>query len=419
MAQLTNDCFAPGDELMRSADALSLMAERVTAVTEPETVALARTAGRVLAEDVVAPVSVPPHDNAAVDGYAFRFTDLTPNADSRFGVVGRAAAGHPLKEAVTHRSAVRIFTGAVMPDGLDTVAMQEDCRVEGDAVIVPPGLKTGANRRLAGEDFAAGATILRAGKRLRPQDVGLAAAAGLSALKVHRSLRVAVFSTGDEVVEPGAEKPRGAIFDSNRYALIALLERLGCTVRDLGILPDQEADIATALGEAAEGVDLVLTSGGVSVGDEDHVRRVVEAQGQLHFWRLAIRPGRPLALGQVGRAAFVGIPGNPVAVMVTFLLFVRPLVDLLSGATPTTPHRFPVVAGFDYKKKPGRREWLRASLSEANGMEMPMARRFPREGAGILTSMVESDGLLELAEDMTRVEKGQTIPFLPYGEVLG
>jgi len=419
MAQLSNDCFAAGANLMSAAEALDLIESRVPTVAGIEPVALRSAARRILADDLVATFDVPPHDNAAVDGFAFRHADLNSGADTRLDVAGRAAAGHPLKSSVSPGQAVRIFTGAAMPDDLDTVAMQEDCTVAGDAVVIPPGLRAGANRRKAGEDFAAGATVLRAGQRLRPQDVGLAAAAGFSEVAVRRRLRAAVFSTGDEVVEPGAARPPGAIHDSNRYALMGLLEGLACTVSDIGILPDDPARIGAAIENAAASHDLVLTSGGVSVGDEDHVKHAIDGLGSLHFWRLAIRPGRPLAMGQVGDTAFVGIPGNPVAVMVTFLLFVRPLVLRLSGARAETPRRHPVVAEFDYSKKKGRREWLRARLDAGDGLKPPRARRFPRDGAGILSSMVESDGLIELAEDVTRVETGETVPFLPYSEVLG
>ncbi len=418
MAQLGNDCFTPGSDLMTAAEALDLIGTNVAVIARREETGLAAAAGRTLARDLSAPISVPPHDNAAVDGFAFRFADLGTSPTTAFRVVGRAAAGHPWTEAVPAGAAVRIFTGAVMPNDLDTVAMQEDCVVSDGVVAIPKGLPSGANRRRAGEDFAAGAIILCEGQRLRPQDVGLAAAAGFERLPVRSRLRVAVFSTGDEVVDPGTPLRPGAIHDSNRYALMSLLEGVGCTVSDLGILRDTSEAILPALHRAADTHDVVVTSGGVSVGEEDHVRGAVERLGHLHFWRLAIRPGRPLALGQIGNAAFVGIPGNPVAVMVTFLMFVRPLLFQLGGARVPAPHRYPVVADFAYKKKRGRREWLRARI-DGGGAEMPRARRFARDGAGILSSMVESDGLIELAEDISHVEPGMVVPFVPYGEVLG
>jgi molybdopterin molybdotransferase len=311
-----------------------------------------------------------------------------------------------------------VFTGAVLPGGADTVMMQEDCVAEDGFVTIRPGIRKGANRREAGEDVAAGAVALKAGARLRPQDIGLAAAVGRGELMVRSPLTVALFSTGDELVEPGRPPEFGKIYDSNRYTLAALLTELGAAVTDLGILPDRREVVSAALAEAARGHDLVLTSGGVSVGEEDHVRGVVEALGSLHFWRLAIKPGRPIAVGQLGRTPFVGLPGNPVAAMVTFLVIGRPLVLLLSGATDVAAARFPVVAGFDYKKKKGRREWARVRI-EANGDGRPVAQKYRSSGAGILASMVEADGLLELGEDMDGLKKGAVVDFLPFSGVMG
>ena len=402
---------------MTAADALAFIDTRIARVAEVESLPLAQARGRILSDDLVASGNVPPHDNAAVDGFAFRSGDIKDGAPTRFRIAGRAAAGHPATAPASPDEAIRIFTGAVMPAELDTIAMQEDCTSDDSEVTIPPGLRPGANCRQTGEDITSGAIILRAGQILRPQDIGLAAAAGNALLSVRERLRVAVFSTGDEIVEPGAPLPAGAIHDANRYTLIALLEGMGCAVRDLGILPDQSAAIATGLTSAATDSDLVVTSGGVSVGEEDHVRGAVEKLGRLHFWRLAIRPGRPLALGQIGNTAFVGIPGNPVAVMVTFLMFVRPLVHRLAGAAATPPRRFPVAAKFKCGKKQGRREWVRARLDGTQG-DLPAAWRFERDGAGILSSMVESDGLIELAEDITHVSPGDVLPFIPYSELL-
>jgi molybdopterin molybdotransferase len=417
MAQLGNDCFAPGQDLMTTAEALAFIDQQISPVAASERVPLAAAAGRILAEDIQARANVPPHDNAAVDGYAFRHADLAGTGKTRLTIVGRAAAGHPWNGPLGPGEAIRIFTGAVMPPDLDTVAMQEDCEARDDTVAIPAGLAVGANRRHAGEDIATDTCILRNGQILRPQDVGLAAAAGEARLPVRAPLKVTVFSTGDEVINPGRTLPPGAIHDSNRFALIALLEGMGCRVRDLGILPDDKATIAAALRTAVDDSDLVVTSGGVSVGEEDHVRGVVEQRGTLHFWRLAIRPGRPLALGQIGDTAFVGIPGNPVAVMVTFLIFVRPIIQRLAGARVTPPQRFPVAAAFSCRKKVGRREWMRARLDGALG-HFPAAQRFARDGAGIMTSMVESDGLIELGEDVAEVTQGDIVPFVPYSEVL-
>jgi molybdopterin molybdotransferase len=412
MAQLSDDCFAFGGRLMTGAEALTLIAERVVALPSEERVRLKDAAGRTLARDLVAPMSVPPHDNAAVDGYAVFFDDLAPGAETVLSVAGRSAAGHPLGRAARRGEAIRIFTGAPMPEGPDTVFMQEDVQLDGAKVRLPPGLKRGANRRFAGEDVKAGAVALRAGTRLRPQEIGLAAALGFAALPVYERLRVALLSTGDEVREPGAALPPGAIYDANRYTLFALLHGIGAAVTDLGIVPDRAESVREALAHAAADHDVIVTSGGMSTGEEDHVKAAVEAEGALHFWRLAIKPGRPVALGQVGRVPFIGLPGNPVAVMVTFLALARPLLLRLAGARVAEPRSFAVCAGFSYKKKPERREYVRARLEDG------VAQKFPRDGAGILSSMVESDGLVVLDETTTLVAPGDRVTFLPFAEIL-
>ncbi len=416
MAQLKDDCFT-GDGALTPLDAvLAMLAERLEPVSAVETVPLADALGRVLAEDVVASRDVPPHDNAAVDGYAVFFDDLAAGAETRLPVTGRIAAGHPLGRPAVRGEAVQVFTGAVMPEGPDTIFMIEDCQVDGDHVRLPAGLKRGANRRARGEDVSAGAMLMRAGRRMRPQEVGLAASVGLTALRCRARLRVAVFSTGDEIRDPADTAPDGCVFDSNRTTVMGLLGELGCRVTDLGILPDDESVIREALAAAARDHDLLMTTGGVSMGEEDHVRAAVEALGSLYFWRVAIKPGRPIALGQVGAAAFAGLPGNPVAAMVTFMLIVRPLIFGLMGRTDGAPTLYRVRAGFSHSKKKGRGEWLRARLEVAPD-GVPVAIRHPRGGAGILTSMVESDGLVGLPEDTERIEEGDMVNFLPFSEV--
>lgn len=423
MVQLTDDCFAFDGPLMTVEDALDRVRARLRPVTAIETVGLDAALGRVLAETVVSAMNVPPHDNAAVDGWAVYVDDLAVDDETRLPVAGRAAAGVPLGTAQPRGQAVRIFTGAPMPagpvgePGPDTVLMQEDCRLEGEVVIIPAGIKRGANRRFAGEDVIAGATILTPGCRLRAQEIGLAASIGRTRLRVRAPLRVAVFSTGDEVREPGSVLVAGTIYDSNRHTLKALLHGLGCTVTDLGILGDEPARIRAALTAAAGDHDVLITSGGVSTGEEDHVRAAVEVEGRLDAWRLAIKPGRPVALGVVRGAAFLGLPGNPVAVVVTFLALARPVLLGLMGADIIPPTRFPVTASFDFKKKTGRREYVRVSLDvDASGQLI--ACKAGRDGAGVLSSLVAADGLLELHEDATGLAKGETAAYLPFSEVM-
>ena len=425
MAQLSDDCFAFGDDMMTTEAALAELGTRVSPVAGTERIALGDALGRILAEDLKSERNVPPHDNSAVDGYAVYFGDLDAGKPTVLPVRGRAAAGHPHKGNAEHGEAIRIFTGAPMPKGRtdapDTVMMQEDCTVlagpDGETLVeIAPGIKRGSNKRAAGEDVRAGSVILEAGQRLRPQDLGLAASVGCTELAVRTPLKVAIFSTGDEIRDPGEKAPPGCVYDANRAMLAGLLKQLGCAVTDLGIQPDDPGAIAKTLTEAAKDHALIVTSGGMSVGEEDHVRDVVEKLGSIHFWRLAIKPGRPIALGQVKRVPFVGLPGNPVAVMVTFLRFARPMVLLLSGCTQIAPRHYPVRAGFAHKKKKGRREWVRARLlTGPDGA--PVAEKFPDQGAGILSSMVAADGLVELPEDMTNLEASAMVDFLPFSEV--
>ena len=412
MAQLTDDCFAFGTKPMRIEEALALIAERMPVLAGTETVPLSAADGRIAAEDVFAGHDLPPFANSAVDGYAVRHADLAAEGETVLPVSGRLAAGAAAGEGAAG-GAVRIFTGAPMPPSADTVFMQEDVRAAGAEVVLPPGLKRGANARPAGEDLARGALAIPAGRRLRPQDLALAAATGHASLTVRRRLRVALFSTGNELVEPGAPLRPGAIHDSNRVLLAALLTRLGVAVADLGILRDEPAPLAQGLAEAARGHDLILTTGGVSTGEEDHVKAAVEAHGRLMLWRLAIKPGRPVAVGLVDGTPFVGLPGNPVAVYVTLLFVVRPLLARLGGASPDRPAPWPVRSAFAYRKKAGRREFVRVSLTRGADGAFE-AQKFARDGAGILTSLTGSDGLVELPDEAVTVAPGDTLAYHPH-----
>jgi molybdopterin molybdotransferase len=414
-----NDRFAAPDKLISLDQALQHLAERITPVTSIEELPLSACPGRVLARDVVARVTSPAFTNAAMDGFAYRHGD---GASAPLRVVDRIAAGHPSRHRFASGEAARIFTGAPMPEGLDTVAMQEECAVEsrdgGEFVRLSEGLVLGANVHQAGNDFSAGQTVVRAGRRLRPQDVGMAASSGHPTLAVHRRLRVAVFSTGDEVVEPGEKLAPGQIYSSNRHALMALAGGLGCEVEDLGNLPDNLEVTAQALADAAERVDLLITTGGVSVGGEDHVRAAVERNGAIHLWRMLIKPGKPTALGHVGKAAFVGLPGYPVSCQVMFMMFARPVILRLSGALaePIAPVRFRVPSASAYSKNTARREFVRARL-ETDVTGAPRARLYRVQDSSVLSSLVESDGLVDLREEVKRIEPGTPVDFIPYAAV--
>jgi molybdopterin molybdotransferase len=413
MAQLTDDCFAFGGDLMRVADALALIAERVEPAVGVEEVRLAEADGRVLAADIASPAALPPFDNSAVDGYAVRQADLRPEGPTTLPLRGRVAAGGSAAGLSARGAAIRVFTGAPLPADVDTIFMQEDVTATGDTVTLPPGLERGANLRHTGEDVPRGAALLPAGRRLRPQDIALAAAVGLTSLAVRRKLKVALFSTGDELVEPGAPLRDGAVNDSNRALIAAMLRRLGAELSDLGILRDDREELSDRLHAAARGHNLILTSGGVSTGDEDHVKAAVERVGKLVFWRLGIKPGRPVAMGVIDGVPFAGLPGNPVAVFVTFCHVVRPLLTRLAGMQVEELARMPVRAAFTHRKRPGRREYIRVSLRAAADGKLD-AHKHPREGAGILTSLTETQGLVELPEEVQIVCEGDEFGFLAY-----
>lgn len=415
MAQLSDDCFAFGGKLLPIEDAVTMIASRVIPLQGCETLPLTKADGRILAQALYAAIPLPPFTNSAVDGYAVRHSELGDN-DTVLPVGDRIEAG---AGASAHRdgSAARIFTGALMPEGADTVFMQEDVRLDGDSVVLPRGLKRGANVRPAGEDIAVGEVALPKGKRLSPQDIALAAALGATELVVAAPARVAVFSTGNELVSPGERQTPPQIYDSNRFMLLCLLARLGCEAHDLGILRDEPEGLARALKEAAGRFDLIVTSGGVSTGEADHVKAAVEQAGSLVFWRMAIKPGRPVAMGVIDGTPFVGLPGNPVASYVTQAYVVRPLALALMGAHWTPAPPLPVRAAFSYKKKAGRREFVRASLS-AGADGVVEARKFPREGAGLLSSLTQTQGLVVLGEDVTRVEPGDSVGFVDYATLM-
>ncbi len=416
MARLPNDCFANADEMISVDQARLLIQKAVTPVVGIETAPLAEARSRILGQDITALFNVPPAGNSAVDGYAFSFDDCEKSG-RKMKAVGRSAAGVPFEGDLKNGECLKIFTGAVLPERCDTVAMIEDIEEEGDYILLPQGLRKGANFRQAGEDIKAGQRLLKSGIKLRPQELGQLASVGLQEIPVRRKLKIGLFSTGDELIDPGNETRPGGIFDSNRYMLKALLETYGGDVQDFGILADKLETVRDALKEASTTCDLVLTSGGVSMGDEDHVKAAVEEIGTLHFWRIAIKPGRPLAMGQVDGTAFVGLPGNPVAALVCALQFVRPLIAGLSGQSDYQPPQ-PIFgnSGFDMKKKPGRREWLRGRYTLTRDGK-PFIEKYRTEGSGVISSLTWANGLIELHEDDTDINQGNILRFLPFTEL--
>ena len=387
-----------------------------TPLSTVEQVPTAEALGRVLAVDQISSLDVPPLDNSSMDGYALRCADL-PAAGARLVVAQRIPAGS-VGHTLAPGTAARIFTGAPIPHGADAVVMQELCSLDGDGVLIDHLPRPGEWIRRAGEDIARGAVVLTAGQRLGPQMLGLAASVGCATLPVFRRLRVALFSTGDELVMPGEPLPPGAIYNSNRYVLRGLLEALGCQVCDLGIVPDSLEATRAALRTAAGSNDLIITSGGVSVGEEDHVKPAVQAEGQLDLWLVAMKPGKPVAFGRVNDPAggngadFIGLPGNPVSSFVTFLMLVRPFILRRMGVEDCLPHSIRLPAGFDWPRPDRRREFLRARVGEAGQVEL-----FPNQGPGVLSSTVWAAGLVDNPAGHA-IAQGEPVSFIPYSELL-
>jgi molybdopterin molybdotransferase len=378
-------------------------------VTAIERLNIRAALGRVLAEDVISPVNVPQHDNSAMDGYAVRFADLNGDAETALKVVGAAFAGKPYVGTVGAGQAVRIMTGAVIPSGADSVVQQERAKPSGDQVSVMPLPKRGTNTRNAGEDLRAGEAALRCGQPIRPAEIGMMASLGIGEVAVYRKLRVAFFSTGDELVAVGKTLGPGQIYDSNRYTIYGLLVRLGCEVLDMGVIRDTPEDVESAFLQAAQAADVVITSGGVSVGEADYVKQILDRLGQVLFWKIAMKPGRPLAYGKIGSAHFFGLPGNPVAVMVTFYQFVRDALLYLQGQTTVMPlPTQKVICTSPIKKAPGRTEFQRGILScDSNGQWS--VRTTGDQGSGILSSMSQANCFIILPTDQGNVPAGTAV----------
>lgn len=391
--------------------ALTALLQAAKTITGSEMVSTLHANGRVLAADISAPFDVPGEDNSQMDGYAL--DSSCAQSDTPIRVSQRIAAGH-IGVNLQAGTAARIFTGAVIPPGADAVVMQEQCEVldNGNAILLKHVPQPGEWVRRSGEDIRNHSIILTAGTRIRAQEAGLAASVGLAELPVQRRLKVAVFFTGDELIMPGEPLPPGAVYNSNRYLLRALLENYGCLVDDYGIVPDSLAATRSALRQAAAEHDVVITCGGVSVGEEDHVKPAVQAEGKLTLWQIAIKPGKPLAFGEVGAAFFLGLPGNPVSGFVTFLLFVRPFLLRLQGVTDVTPRSYAVRADFSWTKPDRRNEFLRARLNGNGGLDL-----FPNQGSAVLSSVVWGDGLVDNPPGKM-IQPGDLVKFIPFSELM-
>ncbi len=390
-------------------------------VVEIESVPTMEATGRILARSVSSSINVPDHDNSSMDGYAVRAAECA-SGEACLPVSQRVPAG-TVPQPLQPGTAARIFTGAPIPPGADAVVMQEQTRAEGDKVTINHRPAAGEWLRYAGEDIRTGQVVLEAGTRLRPQETGLLASIGLATVPVFRKVRVAVFFTGDELVMPGEPLPKGAIYNSSRFTLTSMLRELGCEVTDLGIVEDTLAATRAALRAGAQGYDLIMTSGGVSVGEEDHVKPAVEAEGRIDMWKIAMKPGKPLAFGAVrrsggdaaagaGEAAFIGLPGNPVSSFVCVLLFVRPFVRRLQGAIDQPARAYPMRADFEWPRPDAREEFLRARVNAQGGLDI-----YPNQNSSVLTSTVWGDGLVDNPPH-TAIAKGDTVQFLPFSDLL-
>ena len=394
---------------MPVAKAREVIARFLQPVTATERLSVRAALGRVLAENVVSPLNVPAHDNSAMDGYAVRFADLKPDGEITLKNLGSAFAGAPFKGSLAAGQCVRIMTGGVVPAGADTIVMQEHVKAEKDRVTIGPGHRKGQNLRHAGEDLKIGQIALRRGLPLRPAEVGLISSLGIGEVTVYRRLRVAFFSTGDELVSIGTQPREGQIYDSNRYTLHGMLTRLGCEVLDMGVVRDDSKLLEKAFHDAAAAADVVITSGGVSVGEADFVKDLLNQLGEVVFWKIAMKPGRPLAYGKIGAAHFFGLPGNPVSVMVTFYQFVREALLKLSGLDPVPPlPAFKVPCVSNLKKAPGRTEFQRGVLErDAHGTWS--VRVTGEQGSGILRSMAEANCFIILSDAQGNVAAGSLV----------
>lgn len=390
--------------------------QQITAINSWRKVALRDALGQVLHEDVISPLSVPPHANSAMDGYALRGEDLN-NQTTTLELIGSAFAGRPFKNTVNTGECVRIMTGAMMPENCDTVIMQEQAEIQDDLIVFHGEHHSGENVRLAGEDIQAGAVVLRAGHRVIPADLGLLASLGLAEIKVRRKIRVAFFSTGDELRSLGENLTPGDIYDSNRYTLFAMLKRLDADILDMGVVKDTPDALRQALLQAAAEADVVITSGGVSVGEADYVKQLLDELGQVHFWKIAMKPGRPLAYGKIADAHFFGLPGNPVSVMVTFYQFVQPALNKLAGALEQTPLLLQAVAAADIRKRPGRFEFQRGLLRSNADHQLEVSMT-GEQGSGILHSMSHANCFILLEEDCDGIAAGQSVTVQPFAGLI-
>ncbi|HBS27328.1 MAG TPA: molybdopterin molybdenumtransferase MoeA [Gammaproteobacteria bacterium] len=406
-----NDC-SPDPALVPVAEAIDFLLLQANPIRETENISISQALGRVLANDLTSSIDVPPADNSAMDGYAARLSDLSTESATTLPISQRICAG-AVGTPLSPKSVARIFTGAPIPEHADVVIMQENCSAKGDQVTLSAKLKLGQNIRRAGEDIQSGSTILKQGTLFRAQEMGLAASVGIAEIPVFNKLKIGIFSTGDELCEPGEQALPGQIYNSNRYTLKGLLQASGCEIVDLGATADTLDATEKSLKNAATQADLIISTGGVSVGEEDHVRAALENLGELKMWRINMRPGKPLAFGHIQSTPFIGLPGNPVSVFVTYLIFALPFIAKMQGRTRYQPTHYQLPADFNWDRPDSRMEFLRARI---NRETIPATLQiFSHQGSGVLTSTCWADGLLVIPPE-TKITKGDLVQFIPFKE---
>jgi len=415
MAQLSQDCFAFGKKLIKLETAINRIKKNIKPTEKIEEINTSISLNRILAHNIISKINIPPHSNSAVDGYAIKYNDYK-SGNREFNIVGKSTAGHPYNKKNKKLDCIRILTGAIVPNGYDTVIMEEDCIIKNETLILPNKIKKFMNYRHLGEDIKVKDKVFLAGHKLRPQDIGVLYSIGIKIIKVYEQLKVCVFSCGDELSNTDIPLKKGKIYDSNRIMLVNFLSKLNYKVQDLGILKDNKAYISKKLNKASINNDFIITSGGMSLGDEDHIKPIIEESGVMHVWRLAIKPGRPVGYGIYNQTPILGLPGNPAAVFVTFLMLGIPILKLMSGHKLLKNTYIPVKINFEHKKKLGRKEFLRVQLkSKGNSL---ILNKFHKEGAGILSSASWATGLGIIDDNIKEVKKQDTINYISLNELL-
>jgi len=415
MTQLTKDLKAFGNKLINLNTAIKIIKNNFNLQQHTELVNLKDTLNRISGENIISSINVPAHSNSAVDGYAINFKEYS-NGNRKFKIIGKSSAGHPFNKKVQKLNSIRVLTGAILPPNLDTIIMEEDCEIINKILILPDNVKKGINYRYLGEDIKKNSIVYKKGHKIKPQDIGVLASLGIKKIRAYKALKIAIFSSGDELVDVGKPLNKGKIYDSNREMIKAFLSKLGFLVTDLGILKDKSDIIENKLKIASINNDLIITSGGMSLGDEDHIKNIIDNNGSIYAWRLAIKPGRPVGFGMFNKCPIIGLPGNPAAAFITFLVVAIPILKQMSGQIVNKYNLIPITGDFYYTKKKGRKEFIRVKL--INKKNKLTAQKFPKAGAGILTSTTWSSGIAILDEKVEEIKPGDKINYLSYNEIL-